>query len=179
MQYRREITLNLSGRNEYKYITAKQGDNESRYITVTLECDRNTLYMPEEGVTAVFRCIKPDGHSCLNPATLNQDGTVTVELSNQVLAVAGTVRADISLIKGDAVLSAANFFIHVEEAPLSADTTVSSDEFGLLNEMIKDARDAADAAYEALENANGFQKEYTVATDGEVQAMLTEVFSAA
>lgn len=159
MQYVQEISLDVAGKLRYKYIDAKQGDNASRYLKITLLANGKKI-TPEVGETAIFRCLKPDGHSCLNDGTINRDGTVTVELTSQVLACKGTTKADVSLMKGDTVLSTVTFFIQVEEAAFSADITSSSDEFLLLIETIKEAaetiedtKEAADDARRATENA--------------------------
>lgn len=153
MQYVQEISLDVSGKLRYKYIDAKQGDNASRYLKITLLANGKKI-TPETGETAIFRCLKPDGHSCLNSGTINSDGTVTVELTNQVLACKGTTKADVSLMKGDTVLSTVTFFIQVEEAPISANIAASSDEFLLLVEKTSEAVEAIEEAKAATQSAN-------------------------
>ncbi len=141
---------------------AKQSDNASRTLKITMLCN-GTVIKPESGATATFRCLKPDGKSVLNSATINSDGTLTAVLSSQVLAVAGIVKADISVVKGNTVLSTATFYIKVEKAPISANTAESTDEFKLLVDVLskvekveaetKEAADAANAASTKADNA--------------------------
>lgn len=148
MEYVKELTLDVSGNAAGQRVTAKRGDGGSRFLKITLLADGQPL-KPEEGVTAVFRCVKPDGKSCLDPAEINEDGTVTAKLTSQVLARAGAVRADISLMKEDSVLSSATFTIQVEDAPATDDPTDSKNEFGLLTEKINEADAAAKKANDA------------------------------
>ncbi len=110
------ITLDLSQRSSMQHLYAKQGDNESRCVRVTL-MDNGTVYTPT-GVEAHFRARKPDGTMICNPATINEDGTVTLELTGQTLAAAGTVLADVCLCGDDGqILSSASFAILVEVQP--------------------------------------------------------------
>ncbi|MDE6723195.1 MAG: phage baseplate upper protein, partial [Eubacterium sp.] len=100
----------------------------------------------------------PDGRICVNKSTINADGTITVALTEQVLASAGTVRADISLLDGKAVLSSATFFIMVESSPAS-EGTLSTDEFLMLIETTNEAIDAIHSMDDAVENVlNGMDE---------------------
>ncbi len=152
MQYELPISLDVSCRQQKKYIDAKQGDQKTRYLRITL-INGTTQLAPASGDVAVFRCLKPDGKSCLNNGVINNDNTISVELTDQVLAVKGLVEADISIRNGEKVLSSATFFIQVEKAPLSADQTTSSNEFGVLTEATADAESATSAANTAAQNA--------------------------
>lgn len=152
MNYTQEIDVDVSGKTKYKYIDAKQYDNESRYLKITLRQDGQKL-KPEAGVTAGFRCLKPDGTICLNAATVNSDGTVTAELTCEMLACKGVAKADICLIKGNSVLSTVTFFIQIEEAPVDTKKALSSDEFLLLVEKIAEATDATEDTKEAAKEA--------------------------
>lgn len=129
MQITQNIALDLNRVGVYScaLVEAKQGDNASRFVCVALTVD-GVKYTPS-GVTAKFRCVKPDGCSCYDPAAINADGTITVELTEQVLAAPGWVDADICLCGDDGdILSTASFKIHVEPAPLGKNVT-STNEF--------------------------------------------------
>lgn len=152
MKYIQNITLDVSENLEYKYINAKQGDNATRYLNITLT-ENNEKIIPESGYVASFRCLKPDGHSCIDTGVINKDGTITVELTNQVLAVEGTTQADISLSNGSSVLSAASFYIQVGSAPISSNQTASSNDFLLLIQKTTEAVEAINTIEETVNNA--------------------------
>lgn len=148
MQNYQNITLDVNNRVEYKYINAKQGDHNSRFLNITLVENGNKI-IPTGRSRATFRCLKPDGKICFNNSIINDDGSITVCLTQQILAVKGTVRADISLIEGSTVLSSATFFIQVESSPLSEKGALSSDEFLVLIEKIEEV----DALSSKVQNA--------------------------
>lgn len=153
MKYIQNITLDVNcNPANYQYINAKQCDNASRVLNVTLTSN-NQQIKPETGTEAIFRCLKPDGNSCVNPAVINADGTVTVEFTKQELAVKGVTLADISLIKNETILSTVSFRILVDEAPVSVSKVKSSGEFLILLDTIKAAETAIEKAAIAANEA--------------------------
>lgn len=117
-----------------QYVYAKQGDNESRYVRVALT-DNGADYIPT-GVQANFRARKPDGTMIYNPAVINADGTVTLELTGQTLAAAGTVLADVCLCGDDGeVLSCASFAISVDVQPYGEEVESSNEWQTLLRRL--------------------------------------------
>lgn len=152
MKYIQNITLDISCSPTYQIINAKQCDNLSRCLNITLTSNGQQI-KPESGVKAVFRCLKPDGNSCINPATINTDGTITVEFTKQELAVKGITLADISLLKNETILSTVSFSILVDKAPISLNISDSRSEFLILLDTIKVAETAADNANKAADKA--------------------------
>ncbi len=150
MQNNQNITLDVNNSREYQYIHAKQGDHNSRFLHITLTENGNQI-VPSEKCRATFRCLKPDGKICFNSSILNEDGTITVCLTQQILAEKGTVRADVSLLEEGTVLSAATFFIMVEASPLSVNGALSSDEFLVLTEKTEEVDALKDEVMQAAE----------------------------
>ncbi len=113
-KYIKELTLDISGKRNNQTITAKQGDNKSRFIRITL-VDGETKVTLEQGENVDFRCLKPDKKSCKLPTTIEEGGTILVELDDNSLAVAGLVRADVEINNADGLaLSSTTFYIQVE-----------------------------------------------------------------
>lgn len=138
--YTQEITLDINANNAFTTIAAKQGDNGSRYILVHLTKD-NIPYEADPQNQAQFRCRKPDGHAVIDLATINEDGTITIELTAQALAVAGRAYADVVEYDtaSNTTLSTASFILIIMAAPDVADKAISSDEFGYLQQVTNDA----------------------------------------
>lgn len=154
--YVQSLSLDVAGKNLYKYVYAKQGDNGSRFVNVTMVAN-GTKVVPAAGNTAKIRAQKPDGTGVYNPATINNDGTITAELTEQMLAVKGEVKADIMLLgANDQILSTATFIINVEEAPAGR-AIASSNEFLELVELRSVATEAATAAETAQAAAEAAQ----------------------
>ena len=145
MDITQKITLDLDRRSVYTAICAKQGDEKSRKVQITL-VSGGAVYKAPSGAQAKFRAQKPDGTMVLNPAVVNSDGTVTVELTRQTIAVPGEVTADVYLTDSTgSVLSSASFVIHVEPAPAGAQTD-SENEFLHLIALVEQAESASATA---------------------------------
>lgn len=128
------LTLELSKQSEMPCIYAKQGDSQSRHVVVTLT-DNGTVYLPSDG-EAHFRARKPDGTTIYDPARINADGTVTLTLTEQTLAVSGTVLADVCLCSDSGkVLSCAPFKILVDGMPQGDPAQSSNEWLSLLNRL--------------------------------------------
>ena len=129
------ITLDLSENQSCPYIYAKQGDSQSRNVRVKLT--NGGADYQAQGITANLRARKPDGTMVLNPAVVNDDGTITLELTSQVLAVPGSVLADVCLCgSGGEILSTVSFVICVEPAPMGEQVD-SANELLALTEMME------------------------------------------
>lgn len=126
-QYTKSIVLDVNAVNKHQYIDAKQLDDNSRFLKVTLLANGKPVAI-ETGTTAMFRAVKPDKRSVCYEAQINSDGTVTVELTQQALACKGVAEADVSLVGSDGtVLSTASFFLQVQGAPLGNDIASESE----------------------------------------------------
>ncbi|MBR2048557.1 MAG: BppU family phage baseplate upper protein [Oscillospiraceae bacterium] len=157
MKMEQTITLDLDNADHCPEIHAKQGDMATRFLRICMSCGGAPYQIPD-GASAHFRCRKPDGSFVLNPAVINADGTVTVELTDQTLAAPGTALADVCLMGQDqAVLSTMSFRIRVELAPMGENVASESETLTLM-ELIHKAeslRSGASAYEIALEN--GFE----------------------
>ena len=151
MEYVKEITVDLSGEMYFNYITAVQGDANSRYVKITLLAN-NQPYTPPEGVTAVLRCRKPDGTSVFNEAEV-VDGSVIAELTEQMLAAVGNCRCEVTLYGSDeSALTTVPFVVKVTAAAVDPDIT-SADEFTALTNALSRVNEVDDVANSALETA--------------------------
>lgn len=114
----KELKLDVGQKPTYKYIYAKQGDAASRFIKVTLVSGNEKIAL-EAGATAKIRALLSDGSTVVENATVNGDGTVTAELTDDILAKKGVVKADIAVYSSSGqVLSTEVFCIKVQQAPI-------------------------------------------------------------
>lgn len=152
MNITQKITLDFTKKSTFQYISAKQGDNCSRFVVITLT-DNEDLYTPPDGVIVNFRAQKPDGTMVLNQASVNDDGTVTVELTQQILAISGNVFADLFLVGTDhELLSSVSFIIRVEPAPVGHKID-SQNEFLVFLSAVEKAEQAATQAAQSAQRA--------------------------
>lgn len=182
MEIRKHITLDLLQPDMQVQVDAKQGDDASRYLEIELT-EAGAPWQIPEGTAANFRCLKPDGRSCYNPAQITPEGTVLVELTEQCLAVPGAVAADVSLTgAGGEVLSSLNFVIRVERAPLG-DLRDSRDELRVYEEQLEAVKEAISGivvqdiqSFAVTEAADSVT--VTVTGDDGAQSAVTAVFDA-
>lgn len=178
MEIIQNIVLDLANHSMFELVAAKQGDSASRFVCAALT--RNgAAYTPPEGVSARFRCLKPDGYSCDYPAVVNENGTVTVELTEQALAAPGTVHADIVLTgSGGEVLSTATFIIQVNAAPVG-ENAASSDEFLSFAGIIEKSNQLLGEYETALDQLEGIRDEVKKYAEQAGQGGSGGVFTAA
>lgn len=138
MNYTRHIYLDVNATSAVTTVKAKQGDDSLRYINATLLRD-GTQVVPDNGATAIFRLEKPDGHAVINNATIEQNGTVTIQLTSQCTAVVGRCKADILIMVSEQTISTAVFILEIVKSPDVANQINSSDEFNVLIDVLERA----------------------------------------
>ena len=159
MEINKSITLDLSDSNSLQCVSAVEGDQQTRKITATIYDAGVKKTVPAEQLVK-FRAAKPDGCGVIIPATVNPDGTVSVVLSQQCLAVPGAVKADFSFYntEGDRILSTASFAIIVRPSS-TGKNLASSNEFQELVDAIKNVHNYENNAKKSADDA----KEYATA----------------
>lgn len=158
MQYTQYLTLDVFKQEQFQYIHAVQFDHCARQLVITPTANGEPMTIPKTA-TAVFRCLKHDGTSVLNPVTVDAAaGTITFELTDQALACEGMARADVSIIDGENVISTLTFFIMVEKAPTSDMQIESSDEFLYLVQIASEVESYTERAEAAATSAEEVAK---------------------
>ena len=160
MQVTKNITLDLLETGSPVIIKAKQNDRNTRYIAAHLYVGRLDYQVPS-GTEIAFRYKKPDGTAGFydalpdnSPAITVSGNTVTVELVEQVLTVAGCVHCEINMYNAASEkLTTFTFEISVEESVLTDAEIISSDYYNLLTSEIAKALQAVTDATEQAENA--------------------------
>lgn len=152
MQFVQEITLDIFQLATFKTVEVKEGDVNSRFLRVTLTADGSKI-TPEAGVTADFRYIKSNGLSGQYAVTIEENGTILIKLSEQVLVEPGVVTADVVLLQGTSEISCASFYVRVDKAPIFASTATQSNEFLMLIQATDKAENAAKSASSAANKA--------------------------
>lgn len=166
MIYTQNLTLDVYQQQQFQYINAVQFDNNARQLVITPTANGEKITIPTTA-SAVFRCLKQDGTSVINPATIDTNaGTVTCELTNQCLACEGMTRADISIIDGVDIISTLTFFIMVETAPTSEEHIESTDEFLFIVEVADKVQKQATAAEISANNAKASEEKAAAAANG-------------
>lgn len=132
-----DITLELTGETKRYEVVAKQGDKATRFIRITLKNNGQDFEIPA-GMKVIANIQKPDRKCCYNTCSYS-GSTVTMELTNQALAVAGTAECDIEIrdANDEVVLSSQAFTIEIEKSMRDENAIRSSNEFTQLEQDVR------------------------------------------
>ena len=110
----KRLKIEMSGSTKQYQVSAKQSDRATRYVEIQL-LDQGAEYEipPGSNVTAYIK--KPDLKRAYSPCTFS-GSVVTMELTSQTLAAAGTALAEIEVKSGDMteVITSCTFEIEIE-----------------------------------------------------------------
>ena len=119
-------------KNLYNTLIAKQGDTKSRFLLFNL-LDGSIPFSLENRSVRVY-AVKPDRTEVFNDLIITDaaKGYCILELTTQMLAVAGTVRLELMVIEEDKKLTSNIFYMDVKESINSEKAVVSTNEFTAL-----------------------------------------------
>lgn len=167
------ITLyaDASTQNRPPYVYAKQYDANSRYLVVRIVDSNKDIAVTG---AAQLNATKPDGTHSYIAGTANEDGTVTIGLTANLLAVEGKVSCDITVFDsadgGSSLLTTSTFFILVDESNYDSDAIESTDEFSTVSDALTkiaaDRAAAESARDEAVSAAEEAQTALATKADG-------------
>ena len=109
------IALDVCDKSEFLTLFAKQGDSRSRFVRVSLMANGLPLLVPLESVV-MMNAVRIDNASKAFAGVVNEDGTVTVPITNWMLAISDVVLCDVSVVSSDEKLTTFSFAISVESA---------------------------------------------------------------
>lgn len=142
-------------------VNVSQYDMGSRALTFNFFKD-NVAFTPPAGYSANITGTKPDGTGFMYAMTVS-GSAATVEVTQQMCAVAGDCPCEIRLIDGNSnVLGTANFTLSVERAAMDDDTVISESDIPYFEDL---ATQAAASAASAAASAAIFP---TGGTEGQV-----------
>lgn len=153
-QITKEITVDVAKKNLFQAIVAKQNDNNSRFLKVTL-CNEGVKIEVPSTATALINAERADNSSKAFAGTVNADGTVTVPLTNWMLGLDDVVRCSISVIGSDEQkLTSTSFSLDVEAAEYEGSDITEDENYDILITLISDVSDAKLACETATTAAN-------------------------
>lgn len=196
LQTTRELNIDVSN-HKYLSIDAKQYDRNLRYILITCYNQGNFFPINKNTCFASIRYRKPDNYGVFNTCEITQDGKILVELTEQMLAVAGLCYADVVIHENlnlavnivenadgsveiidtgnSGIISTMTFIVNVREAAFDNEEVESSYEYDALNDLLTEARRNYDAVMEScnISEANAKASEINAKTS-ETKAKTSE-----
>ena len=137
------LDLNLIPGRVLPRVNVSQYDKGTRTLEFTIY-NGEILFNPT-GYTAYIQGQKPDGHGFNYAATI-ENQKISVEVVEQMTAVAGSVACEIVIQDGTDQIGTGNFILQVEAAALPDDATMSESDYNIIQKAIEDAQAAAEEA---------------------------------
>lgn len=153
---------------EFHLYSQENGKNPT-YIGVlgdtgrTLKCYMNDVNVLEEVSEARIWVKKPDGTNVYNDCEVNEDGTITISITSQMLAIVGEAVAQVQLYGDDGYITSYEFKIVVLDTIVDEDAPQSTNEWGALETLLAKA-DAVIVSTKA--EMTDHDKIYFLSTDG-------------
>lgn len=121
-----------------------QYDKDTRLVIVTCMEHGNVVKIDKSAVEARVKWAKPDKQPVINDETINDDGTITITCTEQMLAAHGYAHAEIMLLEKatEKVLHTMPFKAVIQKAVFSNDEVTSSYEFDALNNALIKVKEA-------------------------------------
>lgn len=140
---------------KYILVNAKQYDKNARYLSVTCYNGGEFFKLSSGSHSAFIRYKKPDEYSVFNKCSIDNQGKILVELTEQMLAVQGTCVADLVVvsggtatmnpttgqitgISGGSIISTMIFHINVTETPVENSELESSYDHSGFNQALEE-----------------------------------------
>ncbi len=164
----REITVDVAQTNTLRAITAKQHDLNSRFLKIHITNEGIPIEV-DPTATVTMNVKRMDDISRPFYGSVNEDGSVTVPLTTWMLALAGSINCDVSIIapEDSQKLTTMQFSIYVEEAVYPQSDLEEDENYDVLVELLG-AAEKAEACAEATEDAKEATERANAAADGVV-----------
>lgn len=143
MSLLREIKLVLDFHSPtIRTLTLHQYDKNSTNIIVTCMDNGVIKKIDHQSVNAYIKWKKPDGEDVLNDEVVNEDGTITIECSQQMLTADGRITAELCLVDATTqeALHTMPFFVVNKRAVIDDEEITSTSEYGALVNALIDAK---------------------------------------
>lgn len=150
-----DIVIDLNHMGFPESVTVKQYDDQIPHVRIELR-QNGAKYMIPSGTTLRMQGTKPDGTHFMHDVIRTDDGRVDCPLTNQILAAAGPILAEVCMTDTTGELTTFNFYILAQKAALSREEIESSDDYESIDkirEETKKYKEQAEAAKTAAESA--------------------------
>ncbi len=122
-------------------VNLKQYDCEARSIRFHIT-DDGSPYILTPDIQAVIKVHKPDGTKVVNSAAVDCGSNhITAEITSQMTSMYGVLHADITLFREGQTISTMPFLMNIAKSPVQNEDVTSSDEYGILEDLIIEIQD--------------------------------------
>lgn len=176
------ISLEMSGDTKLYMLSAKQGDKATRYVVADLS-NNGQRYIIPHGAYAVVNVKKPDGKKVYNDCVYSES-EVMFELTNQMLAAAGTAYCDIEIRTKDEaeIIKTQTFTIEIEKMMRNDSAILSSDEYTFFEKSMLKVKEITESLNNAKIDFSEAEKRENISTEdtfavilGKLEKIISEI----
>ena len=147
----REVSIDVSRSNIFQAIVAKQNDSNSRFLKATITDNGKKITVESSSIVPI-NGTRPDEEAKAFEGSVNEDGTVTVPLTNWLLELDGRVKCDISIVDAEGrKLTTMKFMLLVEAAAYDGSDISEDEDADLLISILAECAEAKEAVDELNE----------------------------
>lgn len=175
MTLNKENYIDLYNR-EYVVFHANQFDNETRAITLIPKNESELVSL--KNYTPRLLYYKPDGRACFYDLSYNEDDSITILLTEQMLSVSGDCLGQLYLTNPSTgeVITSTTFVIKVAKRNDAGEIIESCDDFDALNQIVtrvENVVEKSDTIDEMLTTSEEILEKTQTAYDNAVNAINT------
>lgn len=135
LQINQNITLDFSI-PKIKNVRVVEGDRDSRIINITVTNNGTKYMLDKNTMIARYKIHKPDCKYIYNEVPINDDGTVTINLTDQAVAISGICNAELQISNSSEIISTMPFNIIVEKSVVNSNDIKSETESTVIDSFL-------------------------------------------
>lgn len=150
----KKINVDVSKKNTFQAIVAKQGDTNSRFLQVQLVSEGESINI-DLSSSVLINALRSDDRSDSFLGSVNPDGTVKVPLTPWMLEIDGLMTCSISVIDSQGRrLTSTSFAIEVQFAENTSGEINEDENYDILISLLADVSSTKEDTIKATNNAN-------------------------
>lgn len=128
--------------NKINFVRAKQYDKQSRYLLISCTNNGVPVKFNAEDTDCYLKMYTASNRALLYQETINEDGTILVEFTEDMLCDAGKSRFELNMMSkdGNKMLSTMAIDVMIEPSVYGNDVAEATEEFGALTKIIIDGK---------------------------------------
>lgn len=142
----KNVTASVTNKNNFEAIIAKQNDQASRFLKITLTNSNEMIRVKSSTARAMVNFCRSDGQAKSFACEINADGTITAPLTKWALEVADQLSCSISIYDESSKLTSTSFRIDVEKTESVGEDISNDDSYDILLQLITECDEATKKA---------------------------------
>lgn len=119
-----------------KNVRCVQDDINTRYVHIIVTNNGQPFPLDKNTMIARYKIHKPDCKYIYNEVPINDDGTVTINLTDQAVAVTGICNAELQISNSSEIISTMPFNIIVEKSVVNSNDIKSETESTVIDSFL-------------------------------------------